>query len=282
MELFWGIILQKFDLYLVSDSTGETVCGVARAALAQFEGIEAKEHIWSLIRDKEQLKKVLDAICENPGVVMYTIVEEDLRNMLREHCARLSIPCIPVLSRAIADLSNYLNIKATPHPGKQHEMDNNYFVRVEAVNFSIAHDDGQSAWDIEEADIILTGVSRTSKSPTCMYLAHRGYKAANIPFVHNCELPPSLFLSKNPLIVALTIAPDRLMQIRKNRLLSLSDITTSDYVDEYKIKEELNEANKIFIKNNWPIIDVTKRSVEEITALIIQYYNEKKLNRKSV
>ncbi|AIL65292.1 Putative phosphotransferase yqfL [Rickettsiales bacterium Ac37b] len=269
--------MRKFDLHLVSDSTGETVCGVARAALVQFDGIEAEEHIWSLIRDKEQLTKVIKAISDKPGVVMYTIVEEELRNMLREHCAKLSIPCIPVLSRAIADLSNYLNIQTTPQPGKQHEMDNNYFIRVEAVNFSIAHDDGQSAWDIDEADIILVGVSRTSKSPTCMYLAHRGYKAANIPYVHNCELPASLFTSKKPLIVALTISPDRLLQIRKSRLLSLSEITESDYINEDKIKEELNEANKIFIKNNWPIIDVTKRSVEEITALIIQYYNENKI-----
>ncbi|MFV9875240.1 MAG: pyruvate, water dikinase regulatory protein [Rickettsiales endosymbiont of Dermacentor nuttalli] len=268
--------MRKFDLYLVSDSTGETVCGVARAALAQFEGVEAEEHIWSLIRDREQLIKAMDVISKKPGVVMYTIVEENLRNMLREHCAKLSIPCIPVLSRAIADLSNYLNLQTTPHPGKQHEMDNNYFIRMEAVNFSIAHDDGQSTWDIEEADIILIGVSRTSKSPTCMYLAHRGYKAANIPYVHNCILPPNLFVSKKPLIVALTISSDRLLQIRRSRLLFISDVTVSDYVDEGKIKEELREANKIFIKNNWPIIDVTKRSVEEITALIIQYYNDKK------
>lgn len=268
--------MKQFHLHLVSDSTGETVCSIARAALVQFEGIDAEEHVWSLIRTKTQMERVLLALEENPGIVMYTIVEKHLRDMLVNGCARLNIPCIPVLSRVIADLSAYLNMNINPQPGRQYELDANYFSRVEAINFTLAHDDGQSTRDVDEADIILVGVSRTSKSPTCVYLAYRGYKAANIPFVVNCPLPPNISTMKNPLIVGLTLSTERLVQIRKNRLLALHEEKETDYVDIDAVKEEILIARRFFSKNGWPVIDVTRRSVEETAATIIQYYQKRK------
>lgn len=270
--------MKKFHLHLISDSTGETVCSVARAAIVQFEGIDAVEHVWSLVRTKTQIEKALAGITENPGIVMYTLVGKELRDILQEGCAKLKVPCIPVLSRVIADLSAYLNMKISPQPGRQHELDEDYFSRVEAINFTLSHDDGQSTWDINEADIILIGASRTSKSPTCVYLAYRGFRAANIPFVMGCPLPDSLAAATKPLIVGLTIGSDRLIQIRKNRLLALHEETETDYVDVDAVKEEITEARRLFSRNNWPVIDVTRRSVEETAATIIQMYQERKEN----
>lgn len=268
--------MKQFHLHLVSDSTGETVCSVARAAIVQFEGIDAEEHVWSLIRTRTQVERVLAGIEDHPGVVMYTIVEKELRDLLTNACAKLNVPCIPVLSRVIADLSAYLNMNISPQPGRQYELDENYFSRVEAINFTLAHDDGQSTRDVDEADIILVGVSRTSKSPTCVYLAYRGYRAANIPFVINCPLPANLFTMKKPLIVGLTLSSERLVQIRKNRLLALHEEKETDYVDIDAVKEEIAIARRLFLKHGWPVIDVTRRSVEETAATIIQYYQVKK------
>jgi [pyruvate, water dikinase]-phosphate phosphotransferase / [pyruvate, water dikinase] kinase len=268
--------MKKFHLHLVSDSTGETVCSVARAAIVQFEGVDAEEHVWALVRSKTQIEKVIAGIKEKPGIVMYTIVGKELRDILGEACAKLGVPCIPVLSRVIADLSTYLNMKISPQPGRQHELDEDYFSRVEAINFTLSHDDGQATWDINEADIILVGASRTSKSPTCVYLAYRGYRAANVPFVMGCPLPDTLLTATHPLIVGLTIGSDRLIQIRKNRLLALHENNETDYVDSDAVKEEIAEARKLFMRNNWPIIDVTRRSVEETAATIIQLYQDKK------
>jgi regulator of PEP synthase PpsR (kinase-PPPase family) len=177
---------------------------------------------------------------------MYTIVEKEIRDILKACCAKLNVPCIPVLSRAIADLSAYLNLQATPLPGRQHELDDNYFLRVEAMNFAISHDDGQAARNLEEADIILVGVSRTSKSPTCVYLAYRGYRAANIPFVLNCPLPNNLYTLTKPLIIGLTISPDRLLQIRQSRLMAINNEENSNYTDIEMVIEELSQARKLY------------------------------------
>jgi regulator of PEP synthase PpsR (kinase-PPPase family) len=270
--------MKRFHLHLVSDSTGETVCSVARAAIVQFEGVDAEEHVWSLVRTKTQIEKVLAKITENPGIVMYTIVGKELRDALQEGCSKLGVPCIPVLSRVIADLSTYLNMKISPQPGRQHELDEDYFQRVEAINFTLSHDDGQATWDINDADIILVGASRTSKSPTCVYLAYRGYRAANVPFVMGCPLPDSLLSATKPLVVGLTIGSDRLIQIRKNRLLALNEDNETDYVDMDAVKEEIAAARKLFLRHNWPMIDVTRRSVEETAATIIQMYQEHRAN----
>lgn len=268
--------MKETHIHLVSDSTGETVCSVARAAMAQFDKIEAEEHVWALIRTRGQVEKVLEAIREQPGAVLFTLVEKQLREMLERGCREIGVPCIPVLSRVVSDLSVYFGMQVSNHPGRQHELDDEYFSRVEAVNFTISHDDGQSTWDLEEADIVLVGVSRTSKSPTCVYLAHRGYRAANVPFVSGCPLPPTLETTKKPLIVGLTVSPDRLVQIRKNRLLSLKEETDTSYVDKDAVSEEIAEARRLFSKHGWPVLDVTRRSIEETAATIIQYYQERK------
>ena len=267
--------MKEFHLHLVSDSTGETVSSVARAAIVQFDDVEPIEHIWSLVRTKGQLDKVLAGISANPGVVMYTLVDKNLRDVLKAECLKSSLPCIPVLAQITAELSTYLGIESSAMPGRQHELDEKYFSRVEAVNFTLAHDDGQATWDLKEADIILIGMSRTSKSPTCVYLAHRGFKAANIPYVGGCPLPPEIEELKKPLIVGLTISADRLIQIRKTRLQSLKQEEDTNYVDTEKVEQEIQEARRLFQKNKWPVIDVTRRSVEETAATIIQYFHER-------
>ncbi len=267
--------MKEFHLHLVSDSTGETVSNVSRAAIAQFDNVEVMEHIWSLIRTKTQLEKVIAGIRANPGVVMYTLVEKNLRDVLKAECLKLGVPCIPVLAQVISELSAYLGIESSMLPGRQHELDEKYFSRVEAINFTLAHDDGQAAWDLKEADIILVGVSRTSKSPTCVYLANRGFKAANIPYVSGCPLPPELEELQKPLIVGLTISSDRLIQIRKTRLQSLKQDEDTNYVEPDKVEAEILESRRLYLKNKWPVIDVTKRSVEETAATIIQYFHER-------
>ena len=265
-----------FHLHLISDSTGETVSSVARASIAQFEGIDVEEHSWSLIRTKGQVDKALEGVRRNPGFVMYTMADKTLRRYLKDGCVKMNIPCTSVLSKVIYDLSGFLDMKATTgQSGRQHELDEEYFSRVEAINFSLTHDDGQSVWDLEEAEIVLVGVSRTSKSPTSMYLAFRGYRSANVPYVPNVPLPEIIYRLKNPLIVGLTIGAEVLLQIRRNRLLSINSTDETSYTDIDIIKEELLEARKMFTRYNWPIIDVTRRSVEETSATIIQYYQQK-------
>lgn len=273
--------MKEFHLHLVSDSTGETVSSVSRAVLAQFEGVDAIEHVWPLIRTKGQIEKVLADIDENPGVVMFTLVNKELRNLLRDECQKRGLPCIPVLGHIIRELSAYLNEEATSRPGIQHEFSEDYFNRVEAINFALAHDDGQGHWELDKADVVLVGVSRTSKSPTCVYLANRGYKAANIPFVLNCPLPDNLQEIKQPLVVGLTISLDRLLQIRKTRLLSLNQEEETNYIDSDEVRKEIDESRKLFRKNGWPVIDVTRRSVEETAAMIIQYRQKQLEKRKA-
>lgn len=268
--------MKSFHLHLISDSTGETVNSVSRAALAQFEDIDVEEHVWSLVRTKGQIEKVIESIEKNKGIVMYTMAEKKLRDLLKKECSKMGVLCIPVLSRVIKDLSDYLGKKSKPQIGKQHELDEDYFSRVDAINFALSHDDGQSSWDLEDADIVVIGVSRTSKSPTCVYLAYRGVKAANIPFVTEIPFPINPSELHSPLIVGLTISPERLCQIRKNRLLSINETSETKYIQLEEIKKELNIARQFFNKHNCPIIDVTRRSVEETAANILQLYQEKK------
>lgn len=270
--------MKSFHLHLVSDSTGETVSSVSRAVLAQFEETQAQEHVWSLIRTKGQLEKVFQGLDSHPGAVMYTLVNSELRRMLRQACMQRHLPCIPVLGPVIRELSAYFNVEASEKPGLQHELSEQYFKRVEAINYTLAHDDGQGHWELEKADIVLVGVSRTSKSPTCFYLANRGYKTANVPYVMGCPIPEGLFelhqLTNPPLIIGLTISLDRLLQIRKSRLLTLNQQQDTSYVDSEVVETEIEDAKKLFRKYNWPVIDVTRRSVEETAALIVQYYQK--------
>lgn len=271
--------MKEFHLHLVSDSTGETVSSVARAACAQFEDVEAIEHVWSMIRTKSQIEKVCERIEEHPGIVFFTIANDFMAEILREKCGELGVPVVPVINRALREMSYFLGMQPTHKQGGQYEMDEDYFERVETINFALSHDDGQATWELEEADIVIVGVSRTSKSPTTMYLAYRGYKAANVPYVPGCELPGDLHELKKPFVVALTIGAERLAQIRKSRIASLDDKQDGEYTDIEMINDEIAEAKKYFLKRKWPIIDVTRKSVEETVAIIIQKYQERAAKR---
>ncbi len=262
-----------FHLHLVSDATGETLNAVARAACAQYEDVSPVEHIYALVRGPKQLDRAIAEIEREPGLVMFTMVNEKLRDQLLERCREMDIPCISVLDPVINALGTYLGREISHKPGVQHEMNAEYFDRIAALNFTMAHDDGQTAGDLDDADIILVGVSRTSKTPTCIYLANRGIKAANVPFVPNTPVPADLETATSPLIVGLVASVDRLSQIRKNRLLSLNEQTETDYVDKDLITSELAEARRLFNKHGWPVIDVTRRSIEETAAAILNLYN---------
>ncbi len=273
---------RRFHLHLVSDATGETINSVARACLVQFEGIDPVEHTWTLIRTSGQMDKVLAAITANPGIVLFTMVNEDLRGQLREGCRKLQVPCIPVLDPVIGALAGFLGLQASGRPGGQHELDAEYFARIDAMTFALAHDDGQSARNYDEADVILVGVSRTSKTPTCIYLANRGIKAANVPIVPGCPVPPELMQARHPLVVGLTKDPSQLIQIRRNRLRLLAQDDRTDYVDPESVREEVAQARRLCAEHSWPVLDVTRRSIEETAAAIIQLLGEHRASPPSV
>ena len=262
--------MRTFHLHLVSDATGETINSVARACLVQFEGIEPNEHAWSLIRTPGQMEKVLAGIAAHPGPVLFTMVNEQLRALLQDGCRRLQVPCIPVLDPVIGALGTYLGLQSRGLPGRQHELDAEYFSRIDAMSFALSHDDGQSSQNYNNADVILVGVSRTSKTPTCIYLANRGIKAANVPVVPGCPLPAELLAAKRPLVIGLTKDPVQLVQIRRNRLHMLSHTEETDYVDPDVVKQEVAAARRLCSEHGWAVIDVTRRSIEETAATIIQ------------
>ncbi|MFQ5773814.1 MAG: pyruvate, water dikinase regulatory protein [Kiloniellaceae bacterium] len=260
-------------LHLVSDATGETINAVARACLVQFEAVEPIEHVWSLIRTKGQMEKCLRGIEENPGPVLFTLVNDSLCRVLTEGCRRLDVPCIPVLDPVIHRLASWFGEEIRGRPGLQHALDAEYFHRMDAMNFALAHDDGQLSEELDMADVVLVGVSRTSKTPTCIYLANRGIKAANVPVVPGCSLPGTLFNASRPLIVGLTKDPVRLVQVRRNRLRMIAhDQDDTDYVDTDSVREEVAFARKLCRQNNWLLIDVTRRSIEETAATILNYF----------
>lgn len=267
--------VQRHHLHLISDATGETINSVARAALSQFEGVAVVEHMWPLIRSKRQLDKVLATVENHPGVVMFTLVNKELREHLQASCRALQIPCVSVLDQVIGVLSTHFGVASRDQPGRQHALDAEYFARIDAIHFVLAHDDGQLPHDVEEADIVLVGVSRTSKTPTCFYLANRGIKAANVPIVPGVALPVALLHARRPLIVGLTNNPDRLVQVRRNRLLMLNQPDQTDYIDIERVKEEVTHARRLFSERRWPVIDVTRRSIEETAAAILRLYNER-------
>jgi hypothetical protein len=244
----------------------------------QFEGIDPIEHAWTLIRTAGQMEKVLAAISANPGIVLFTIVNDDLRSQLREGCRKLQSPCIAVLEPVLGALASFLGLQASGRPGGQHELDAEYFARIDAMTFALAHDDGQSARNYDEADVILVGVSRTSKTPTCIYLANRGIKAANVPIVPGCPVPPELMQARHPLVVGLTKDPGQLIQIRRNRLRLLAQDEQTDYVDPESVREEVAQARRLCAEHNWPVLDVTRRSIEETAAAIIQLLGEHRVS----
>lgn len=262
--------MHEMHLHLVSDSTGETVTLLARACLVQFDNIQVREHLWPMVRSADQVRDVINHIRERPGFVMCTLVNDDVRLALEDGCRLMQIPCIPVLDPVVAALGAYLNAKSHARPGQQHVMDAEYFNRIEAMHFALSHDDGQMTHDLEEADVVLVGVSRTSKTPTCIYLANRGVKAANIPWVPGCALPDDIFQPDSPFVVGLTNDPKRLIEIRRQRLKFLDQDPDTDYVDEEAVKEEVNAARRLFTQQGWPVINVSRRSIEETAATILQ------------
>lgn len=262
--------MSQLHLHLLSDSTGETLEVVAKACLAQFDGVDVLRHFWPMVRSEGHLDRVLDDIERRPGLVLYTLVNNNIRRELERNCRRRGIHAVSALDPVIDALSAVLGQQAKARPGRQHALDAAYFARVDAIQFSIAHDDGLGADNWEEADIVLAGVSRTSKTPTSIYLANRGYKVANIPLVPASPPPPSLFGLRHPLVVGLTAGTDRLIQIRRNRLLSLNEKAETDYVDLDAVNEELAFARRIFADNGWPVIDVTRRSIEETAFAIVK------------
>ncbi|MBT6202809.1 MAG: kinase/pyrophosphorylase [Alphaproteobacteria bacterium] len=267
--------MTDFHFHLVSDATGETIISVAHAAVAQFEDVEANEHIWSLVRSSRQMDRVLAAIQANPGVVIYTLVDPARRDQLTIGCQKIGVPCVPVLDPVLGVLSTYLGRAVKGQPGGQHALDAEYFARVDAIQFVLRHDDGQSPYDLEEADIIVVGVSRTSKTPTCFYLANRGLKAANVPIVPGVDPPEELLKASKPLVIALYQSPDRLVQIRKNRMTMLKQDGESDYIEPDAVKRELAYARRLYEKHGWTVLDVTRRSIEETAAAILQLYQER-------
>jgi [pyruvate, water dikinase]-phosphate phosphotransferase / [pyruvate, water dikinase] kinase len=268
--------MPRFNLHLLSDSTGETLEMVAKAALAQFDDTEVVRHFWPMVRTQQHLDRIVTEIGANPGLVLFTIVNGETRRRLEEMCADLGVPAIAVLDVVIDALEQALQQEAKGRPGRQHRLDEEYFARVDAIHYTFAHDDGVGWEDWEEADIVVAGVSRTSKTPTSIYLANRGYKVANVPIVAQSPPPRELFGLRRPLVVGLTTAPDRLIQVRRNRLLTLNQSPDTDYVAAESVASEVKYARRLFADHGWPVIDVTRRSIEETAAAVINLYNQRR------
>nr|WP_275786732.1 pyruvate, water dikinase regulatory protein [Rhizobium gei] len=260
-----------FHLHLISDSTGETLIAAGRAAAAQFRTSQALEHVYPLIRNRRQLMQVLEAVDAAPGIVLYTIVDRELADSIDATCKIMGVPCVSVLDPIIDLFQSYLGTTSRRRSGAQHVMNAEYFARIDALNFTMDHDDGQLPADFNDADVVLIGISRTSKTPTSIYLANRGIKTANIPIVPGVPLPERLMEATRPLVVGLIATVDRIAQVRQNRVLATASHTfrAEDYVDRASITEELKYARSLCARNNWPLIDVTRRSIEETAAAIV-------------
>lgn len=265
-----------FHIHLVSDSTGETLLTVSRAAAARYENIHAIEHVYPLVRSNTQLERVLTGIENAPGIVLYTLVDDILTAKLEKTCQAFSLPCRNVLDPIHNVFQAYLNLPLLQIIGGQHALDKDYFRRIEALNYTMMHDDGQLPDDLETADVILVGISRTSKTPTSIYLANRGIKTINMPIVPSLKFPDQLKHTRTPLVVALIASAERIMQIRQNRLMSLNASEEDNpYVNRRAIAEEITYTKRLCAENNWPVIDVTRRSIEETAAEVLSLKNER-------
>lgn len=270
---------KTFHVHQVSDATGETLNAIVKAALAQFEGVTVQEHAYTLVRSRRQLEKAVEQIRDNPGLVFFTLASLELRDELIAQCGRLSAPCLDVLETPVSMMRQFLGTAETHRPGGQHEVDQRYLLRIEALNYTIQHDDGQSLDTLDEAEIILVGASRTSKTPTCVYLAIRGLRAANVPLVPGIPLPDSLLRATSPLIVGLWASPERLIQVRRNRLSTMGEKRDTDYVEVDSVRAEIAATRKLFEQHDWPSIDVSRRSIEETAAAIINLLAERMVAR---
>jgi [pyruvate, water dikinase]-phosphate phosphotransferase / [pyruvate, water dikinase] kinase len=266
-----------FHLHLVSDSTGETLITVARAVSAQYVNAAPVEHVYPAVRTNKQLDRVLADIEASPGVILYTLLDQPLIGRLEDKCLELGLPCLSVLGPVLRLFQSYLGAESTHKIGAQHILNADYFKRIDALNYTMMHDDGQFADDLENADVILVGVSRTSKTPTSIYLANRGVKTANIPLVPGMPPPPALETVRRPLVVGLFASPERIVQIRQNRLLGLNVHRDDDqYIDRQAVAEEIAFSRRLCGRHDWPLIDVTRRSIEETAAAIMSLLAERR------
>jgi [pyruvate, water dikinase]-phosphate phosphotransferase / [pyruvate, water dikinase] kinase len=267
---------KKIIIHLLSDSSGQTVKYAAKSAITLFPEIEVKKYHWMMIRNKESLNEAMKKIKQKPGIILYTISDPELRSTLKQFCEKLKLPCISVVGKLVKEISSYLGIDVENVTLRANKFDESYFDKMDAIDYTIRHDDGQSLESLDEADIILIGPSRTSKTPTSVYLAYNGFKTANVPYVYNHNFPDSLDNVNNALIVGLIINPNRLVEIREARMNLLQMRALTDYTSVKIVQEECREVKKICVKKNWPIIDVSSRSIEETSAIIMKYYYEKK------
>ena len=271
-----------FHLHMISDATGETLITVARAAAAQYAKVMPVEHVHPLVRTQKQLDRVLGEIDEAPGIVLYTLLEEDLVERLENKCRELGLPCLSILGPVLHLFQAYLGAESTHKVGAQHTLNAEYFRRIDALNYTMLHDDGQQMEDLEEADVVLIGVSRTSKTPTSIYLANRGVKTANVPLVPGLPLPAKLEELKHPLVVGLYASPERIVQIRQNRLLGLRAQRGDDqYIDRDAVAQEVAASRRLCARHNWPLIDVTRRSIEETAAAVMAHLGERRRRKAS-
>jgi len=264
-----------YHLHLVSDSTGETLNTIAKAACVQYSSVRPIEHMHPLVRTQRQLKRVLQEVEQAPGIVLYTVVNTVLAEEIEKRCKELAVPCLAALAPVMQVFESYLGTAQTPTVAGQHVLDAEYFKRIDAVNFTLAHDDGQLPDDLSAADIILLGISRTSKTPTSIYLAQRGYKTANVPMVPQVPLPEALSRPHSAFVVCLIASVERISEVRRNRAMLLSDRDLNTYVDRDLIAAEIAHCRKICAKHGWPVIDVTRKSIEEVSAMIIKLLNER-------
>ncbi|HJU31657.1 MAG TPA: pyruvate, water dikinase regulatory protein [Hyphomicrobiaceae bacterium] len=270
-----NLLPSYFHLHLISDATGETLTTMAKAAAVQYSQVRPIEHVHPLVRTQKQLDRVLKEVEQSPGIVLYTIVKSELIEAIERRCRELKVPSLHVLQPIMRVFESYLGAPQTPVVAGQHMVDADYFRRIEALNFAMAHDDGQLPQDLNTADIILLGISRTSKTPTSIYLAQRGYKTANLPLVPGIDLPPALTEPHSAFVVGLVASPERIAEIRRNRVRLLADRDLDDYVDRAQITNELTYSRRLCAKYGWPVIDVTRRSIEETAATIVRLLHDR-------
>ena len=269
-----------FHLHLVSDSTGETLITVARAVAAQYSNVTPVEHVYPLVRSQKQLDRVLTEIEEAPGIVLFTLLKKDLVERLEAKCQEINSPSLSIIGPVMQLFQNYLGASTSGRVGAQHVLNAEYFKRIDALNYSMMHDDGQHTEGLEEADVVLVGVSRTSKTPTSIYLANRGVRTANVPLVPGIPIPRQLETLKNPLVVSLHATPERLIQIRQNRLLSIGgDTANDDYIDRQAVTDEVTYARKLSARYGWALLEVTRRSIEETAAAIMKLLADRQRQR---
>ncbi|HEY8300033.1 MAG TPA: pyruvate, water dikinase regulatory protein [Methyloceanibacter sp.] len=267
--------LRSFHLHMISDATGETLITIAKAVRVQYAQVRAIEHLHPLVRSRRELERVVKDVEAAPGIVLYTLFNRELADELEKSCKQLNIPCVPALKPILQVFESYLGTPSTPTIAGQHVLDADYFRRIDALNFTMLHDDGHLPENLSEADMVLVGISRTSKTPTSIYLANRGFKTANFPLVPGGELPPQLEAPGSTFVVGLVASAVRIAQVRQNRVIEHAHHHLEDYVDRETIAAEIAQTRALCARHGWPIIDVTRRSIEETAAAIIRLYHNR-------